>query len=92
MTFDPGALVNLAGFAVVVLAAAVWLKSTIVKQRHEELEQLAETRGERIRDQDEKIARLEEAVAELRGQVQAMQALKASQIADEVVARLNAQP
>ena len=88
--FDPSALINLFGFAAIVAAGVVYLRSTLVKQRNEELANLAETRGHRISDQDEKIRRLEESVAELRGQVLAMQALKATEIADEVFARLDA--
>lgn len=95
--FDLTAFINLVGFAVVAAGAVFWLRSTFQKQRHEELAQLAETRGHRIQDQDDKIRRqddkirqLQDSVAELRGQMQAMQALKASEIADEVVVRLNA--
>jgi len=83
-------LIQIAGFGVIVGAAAVWLKSSLVKQRHEDLELLAETRGERIKDQDKRIADLEKSVSELRGQMQAIQALKSVEIAEEVVAQLNA--
>jgi len=89
--FDPSVAINLAAVATAVVASAVWLKSALVRQRHEELEQLADTRGERIKDQEVRILELEKAVAEMRGQMQAIQALKATEIADQVVAQLNAQ-
>jgi TolA-binding protein len=89
--FDISVLIQIAGFAVIVGAAAVWLKSSLAKQRHEDLELLAETRGERIKDQDKRIADLEQSVSELRGQMQALQGLKSLEIAQEVVAQLNAQ-
>jgi TolA-binding protein len=94
--FDLSALINLSGYAVLTAGAAVWLRANIRKQNHKELQELAETRGQRIGDQDDKIRRqddkireLEFKLAELNGQIQAMQALKASEIADEVVVRLN---
>lgn len=95
--FDLSALINLLGYAVLIGGAAVWLRANIRKQNHRELQDLAETRGHRIQDQNDKISRqddkirqLQDSIAELRGQVLAMQALKATEIADEVVARLTA--
>jgi len=90
-TFDLSVAINLAGIAVAVIASAIWLKAALVRQRHEELELLAETRGERIKDQEARILELERAVAEMRGQMQAIQALKATEIADQVIAQLNTQ-
>ena len=89
MSFDPSVLINLGLFVGSIAAAAVWLRSTLVKQRHEELELLVETRGNRIKDQDDRISELELRVANLAGQVETIQRLKAIEIADEVVARLN---
>lgn len=68
-----------------VIVAAIWLKSALVKQRHEELEQLAETRGQRIKDQDAKIEQLSAKVDRLEGQIIQLQALKVTEIVDAVV-------
>ena len=82
-------ILQLLSFGVMVAAAAVWLKSALVKQRHEELQALVDTRGQRIKDQDERIQALELKVEKLAGQIEAIQRLKAIEIAEEVVARLN---
>lgn len=81
-------LIQVAGFAITVGLAAVWLRSALVKQRHEELENLAETRGERVTDLEARVTELQQKVAELQGQMTAMQSLKASEIADAVVEKL----
>jgi 50S ribosomal subunit-associated GTPase HflX len=80
--------IQIVGFAIAVAAAAVWLKSSLVKQRHEELENLAETRGHRVADLEHRVQELHDQVAELRGEVRAIQDLKAEEIADAVVAKL----
>lgn len=72
-----------------IVAAAVWLKSALVKQRHEELSNLVDTRGETIQDQALRITELETRVAKLEAAYEALQGLKASEIADEVVSRLS---
>jgi TolA-binding protein len=89
-TFDPSIALNLAGVAVAVVAAAIWLKSALVKQRHEELEQLAETRGNRIEDLKEEVDKLRTEVANLSGQIQAIQGLKTTEIITGVVTGLKA--
>lgn len=83
-----GDVIQLIGFAVAVAAAAVWLRSSLTKQRHEELENLAVTRGHRVADLELRVQELHDQVAELRGQVRAIQDLKAEEIADAVVAKL----
>jgi TolA-binding protein len=88
--FDPSALVNLLGFAAVVFAGVVYLRSALVKQRHEELEQLAETRGNRIEDLKEEVDKLRTEVANLSGQIQAIQGLKTTEIITGVVTGLKA--
>ena len=88
---DLGIIIQIVSFFIIVAAAAVWLRSTLVKQRHEELEALAETRGERIKDQDARIRELELKVEKLAGQIEAIQKIKATEIADEVVSKLRSQ-
>lgn len=66
--------------AVMVVAAAVWLKSSLVKQRHQELENLAATRGERVGDLEARIEELRSKVAALRSEVDALYKLKAVEI------------
>lgn len=85
------AIVEAIGFIVVVGASAVWLKSTLVKQRASELAELAETRGDRIADLESEVHLLELRISKLEGAYQALQTIKATEIADEVVARLNKQ-
>lgn len=58
------------------------------KARHEELEELVSTRGNRIEDLEKKVDYQGQEIHELKGMVQAIQAMKATEIADEVVARL----
>lgn len=78
-------------FAGLVWAAAVYIRSALVKQRHSELEQLVDTRGERIKDLESQIVRLEHRLALIEGQMAAIQAIKAEEIATEV-ARLLKDP
>lgn len=61
-----------------------YLRSSIVKARQGELAGLVEARGERIGDLEAQVGRLETRLAQLEGQFQALQALKAEEIALEV--------
>lgn len=88
-SLNPGMWIQLVTFAVIVAAAAVWLKSALVKQRHQELEELANTRGERVEDLEARLAELKIEVEQLKGQMNAIQALKATEIATEVVTQLS---
>ncbi len=81
-------LFQLGAVIVSFVLGLAWLKSSLVKQRHEELEDLAATRGERNKDLEADVEALRTEVAELRGQFQAMQALKADEIAERVAALL----
>lgn len=85
---DSSALIQAIVFSVAVIAAAVWLKSSLVKQRHEELEGLAETRGERVTDLENEVKRLAGEIESLKGQMLAIQSLKVREIADQVVAQI----
>lgn len=71
-----------------VILATVWLKSQLVKQRHQELEQLADTRGERIDDLEKRVEEQAAKVAALEAKIGALVDLKADDIANRVVDRL----
>jgi len=64
-----------------VVAAAVWLKSTLQKQRTKDLTQLVDTRGERIHDLEKEITELRTEMAELRGEMNAVLKLQTEEIA-----------
>jgi phage shock protein A len=87
--FSFSLMVQIITFMVSVAAAAIWLRSALVKQRHEELEQLADTRGKRVEDLEDKVGELRGEMENLKGQMQALRDLKAMEIAREVVAQLN---
>jgi len=75
-------------FMVSVMAAAVWLRSALVKQRHSELAELAYTRAERIDDLEKELRQMETRLATLEGAYAGLQAMKATEIAEEVIVRL----
>lgn len=81
-------LIQVVSFAVIVAAATVWLRSSVVKQHHEELSILADTRGHRIDDLESEVKQLRDEVKRLDGQMAGLQSLKASEIANEVIHRL----
>jgi cell division protein FtsB len=87
-SFDFTLLLQLAGFAVIVGGAAVWLLSALRKQRTDELQNLATTRGHRIEDLEAEIAELRREVAEVRGQMNALRDLKVEAMAAAVVDKL----
>ena len=64
-----------------IVLAAVWLRSSIVRQRTSELAALVETRGNTITDLREEIAGLRQEVASLRGAVDALERLRSEEIA-----------
>lgn len=90
---EASAFIQIIVFLVGVAAAAIWLKSTLVKQRHEELETLAETRGQRIEDMKNQLDRQGKEIEELRAQIKTIRELLtsniASQVADKVIEHLN---
>lgn len=77
---------ELALLVAAVAMAAVWTRSSLVKQRHEELETLATTRGERIEDLQSRIVELEAWKERMEGKFEALEALKIEQIVLGVVA------
>ena len=72
--------VLLVGFALGI----AWLRSQLVRQRHEELEELADTRGQRVEDLEKRLAEQNERILHLEGQMAAMLALKTSEIVSGV--------
>lgn len=93
MNVDPISLtqlvITLIVFGAGIIAAAIYIKSALVRQRHEELQGLADTRGKRIEDLEHEIRQLTQKLSQLEGRVAALQGLKATEIADEVVSRLS---
>jgi hypothetical protein len=79
---------NVVGFVGLGLIGYFWLRSGTVKQNVAETQQLAITRGERIVDLEAEIHRLAERLSRVEGQMEAIQRLKAQEIAVEVVALL----
>ena len=69
-----------------IAAGALWLRSQLVKQRHEELSELAETRGHRIGDLEAKVEAQGTRITYLEGQIDAITKLKTDQIVDGVLA------
>lgn len=78
-------IIELFGFAVIATGGLVWLRSSLVKSRHEELEKLADTRGERIRDLEATVKRQGEQIQRLEGKIDAVAGLKTEEIAQGVV-------
>jgi hypothetical protein len=79
---------NVVGFVGLGLIGYFWLRSGTVKQNVAETQQLAITRGERIVDLEAEVHRLAERLSRVEGQMEAIQRLKAQEIAVEVVALL----
>lgn len=69
---------------VAIAGGFVYLRSSLAKQSHDELSELAETRGNTIDDLRDELHSLQRKVASLEGQMAAIQAIKAREIATEV--------
>ena len=69
---------------VLIVGGFVYLRSTLAQQSHDELSELAETRGNTIDDLRTELHALQRKVASLEGQMAAIQAIKAREIAIEV--------
>ncbi len=70
-------------------AGGLWAYKRKVKGTvAEEWKELAEVRGQTVDDLEKRVKDLEKRIAHLEGAYQTLQAFKASEIADEVVARL----
>ncbi len=71
-------------FAILGLSGAAYLFSILRKESHAETRELADTRGKRIDDLEEQVARLRDKVENLQGALEAYQRIKAEEIAVEV--------
>ena len=69
------ALIQIVTFVVSIGVAAVWLRSQVARQNHEELEALADTRGLIIEELRLKVAALEYENAELKARVKVLEDL-----------------
>ena len=65
-----------------IVGAAIWLRSQLVKQRTQELEDLVETRGLKINDLEEEMICLREDMQEMRGEMRFLRELKTTEIAE----------
>lgn len=90
MSIDVVAVQQFVGFLVVMVLAAVWLRSELVKQRHKELEELVETRGNRISDLKAQIDRQGREIKALQSKVETLEELFTTDIAERVAAKVEA--
>lgn len=88
MPLDLNGLIQLGIGVVAVAAAAVWLKSSLVKQRHAELEELAKTRGHRIADLKAQIDRQGAQIRTLQSKVEAVEDMLTTAIAERVAVKV----
>lgn len=75
----------ISGIAGAVALGAIWLRSQLVRQRHIELEELAETRGHRIEDLEKRVEAQDKRIAFLEGQIESLMQLKTKDIVDGVI-------
>ena len=81
-------LISFVLFSGVASAALVVGISAVRKQRTEELAGLVETRGKHITDLENKVSKLTADLEQVKGQLEAYQAIKAQEIALEVARML----
>lgn len=97
MTIDLPGLVNVAMFAAIVGAAVIYLTSQSRKAVHSETVELADTRGNKIDDQQIEIDELREHIFRLDGQVELLMSQRfedltdgiAEKVADKVIKVIN---
>lgn len=82
------ALVGGLEFFILIFISAWGVRSGVLKSQRDEWRQLAEARGEKVSDMESQIQELRQDVAEMRGQLTALQAMKADEIAGKVAALL----
>ena len=87
--FNSISLGEVVTFAILVAGAAIYIVSAIRKTRTTELAELAETRGNRISDLEKELRSVETRLAKLEGAYAGLQALKVTEIADEILSRLD---
>ncbi len=88
MTIDGVLLLQFIFFVVAGVVGAVILKSQLVKTQHEELEKLAETRGQVIDDLEKKLERQDQAIKALRAEIRVVRKLLTDNIAKETAERV----
>lgn len=84
MTFDITVLMNSLVFAGIIAVAVVYLRSQVQRQAHQEVEDLAETRGNRITDLQTEIADMQTVLARMQGQIDGLYSLKTEEIIEGV--------
>ncbi len=77
-------LLQLLVFLLLGVSAVVYLWSKVRRESHMETRELADTRGDRIDDLEDEVRELKGKVEHLEGAMEAIQRLKASEIAVEV--------
>lgn len=77
-------VLQIAVFIILGISGLAYLVSLILKDSYQEARELAETRGKRVDDLEEEVARLHEKVDNLQGALEAYQRIKAEEIAVEV--------
>lgn len=80
--FSDVSLIEILVYVGTVALGFVWLRSSVVKQDKEELETLAQTRGDRIADLEKQVGQLREKLDALRGEVETLHRLKAEEIGE----------
>ncbi len=88
MFSDLGIALELGIILAGVLAAAIWLRSTLASKNKNELESLVETRGDRIDDLEGIVGRLNDRILILEGQISVLQGDMGQKIANTVSGRL----
>jgi hypothetical protein len=77
-------ILNFSGFLFLVVAGVLYMRSQERRLYATEMANLVTTRGERIEDLQAEVTRLSERLAQVEGQIEAVQRLKAQEIALEV--------
>lgn len=84
MTFDITILLNSLVFAGIIAVAVVYLRSQVQRQAHREVEDLAETRGNRITDLQTEITEMKTVLDRMQGQIDGLYSLKTEEIIEGV--------
>jgi hypothetical protein len=85
-------VLNLAGLFAAAVGGYYVVRSKLIRTQHEELLELATTRGQRIEDLESELRRVTERLSRIEGQFAALQGLKAQEIAVEVARLLSMRP
>lgn len=82
-------VINMTLFASVLIGAAVYIRSGVQKQAHNEVENLAETRGEIITDLRTEVQQLKEQLSRMEGRIDALENMNTEAIIEGVVVGLS---